>query len=178
MENFQIDKLQNSTFSTFDFVAEKFEPSIVRSVAVAGEALYAGEMDYLWVRIFSRLDVGAIKQKEEADRFRKKVKRRAAHFNGYTSLKRGEYIARKLNICVLETKDPAYIRRVQSQPAGTFDILIRRCERYIETKRLAKFWRRYLEDAKIGYAVRINPAYDMEYALNFYGLKLFDVNAD
>ena len=47
MENFQIDKLQNSTFSTFDFVAEKFEPSIVRSVAVAGEALYAGEMDYL-----------------------------------------------------------------------------------------------------------------------------------
>jgi len=81
------------------------------------------------------LNAGAIKEKEDEGNFRRKRKYSPSLFPTHLPRENANDLVRKLNTCVLATKDEKYIRKMKM---AQYQVKVYRCERYSETKRLSK----------------------------------------
>lgn len=169
-----LSKLINNTFSSIDLT---LNGPLTPRTAVGGETLYGGEIDYLWIRIFTRANAGAIKPKEQRKKQQRIKKTKTNTFPATVDVIRATELARKINFCLLQTKDPKYIKRVEALTAGLYHVKMKRCEKYAETKYLARYWKRYLEDVRLNYMVVASLDTDTDYTLDFYSLRLFDIDA-
>ena len=173
MNNALLKKLQTNMYSSTECTLE--HPSTPR-VFVGGETLYGGEIDYFWIRIFARVNAGAIKPKEQRKKQHRVKKTKTNLFPASVSTLRATELVRKINFCLLQTKDPKYIKRIEAPANGLYHVKMKRCEKYVETKYLTRYWKRYLEDVQLNYTALIPLGTDADYALDFYSLRLFDVN--
>lgn len=170
-----LKQFQNNIYTSIEDTTSNH---LVKSALISGETLYGGEMDYLWLRIFTRLNAGAVLPQKQKTQNRRKKKIQANTFPAHTNILRASELVRKINFCLLQTKDPKYIKRVEVPVSGLYRIKTKRCEKYFETKRLARYWRRYLEDIRLNYLIMTSTDDVMDYLLDFYKLKLFNVDED